>query len=246
MRFQQPLIEGRLVKRYKRFLADVSTDNGGMTVHCPNSGSMAGLTQPGNAVRISGPHGEHRKYRYTLEQVQIKRPDGRRIWVGVNTGVPNILAREIFEKKLLSGFEQYSTVKSEVKLHDHSRIDIQLLEESLPSCWVEVKNVTLVQSDPWDKLTVNHGSIATFPDAVTSRGVKHLQDLMNCVNHGERAAMLFIIQRSDTDRFSTSPGFDTLYAETFKEALQNGVEAYAMQVRVTRQGIWPGKLLPIL
>ncbi|HEB84762.1 MAG TPA: DNA/RNA nuclease SfsA [Bacteroidetes bacterium] len=246
MRYPAPLIEGRLLRRYKRFLADVEVEGGMLTVHCPNSGSMAGLLREGNPVRISGPHGAHRKLLYTLEQVRIRRPDGKRLWVGVNTGVPNRLAREAAETGRLPGLEAYREVQSEVRLGSHSRLDLRLRGGGLPDCWVEVKNVTLVLDDPASREGVNTGDIAAFPDAVTTRGAKHLRELQGRVRAGERAVMLFIVQRSDAARFAPAAGFDPHYAAELRAAAAGGVRLLAMVARVRRSGITLGDPLPVL
>ena len=206
MRYPKPLLEGHLIRRYMRFLTDVEVNGRKLTVHCPNSGSMAGLTDFGNPIRISGPRNGKRKHPYTLEQIQITRPDRRKIWVGVNTMIPNIIALEAAQSRKLLGLERYTTVRREVKLGSHSRIDLKLDGDNLPPCWIEVKNVTLVLSDPTDKLTVNYGNIAAFPDAITTRGTKHLRELVKRVKQGERAVMLYLIQRSDGDTFAPAIG----------------------------------------
>ena len=192
MRYIQKLFEGNLVRRYMRFLADVAVEGKVLTVHCPNSGSMAGLTDVGNPVRISGPHPGPRKYSCTLEQIQITRPDGRRIWVGINTMLPNIIVPEALKARRVPGLEDYRNIQREVKLGDHSRIDLRLEHPNLPPCWIEVKNVTLVIGNPTKKKPVNVGNIAAFPDARTARGAKHLRELVKRVLAGERAVMLYV------------------------------------------------------
>jgi sugar fermentation stimulation protein A len=237
MQFLVPLNEGRLIRRYKRFLADIELNGEQITVHCPNSGSMAGLQDEGNPVRISGPHGGKRKYAFTLEQVFITRPDGRNLWVGVNTGIPNKIVRELAESGGLPGFGDCTAVKSEVKLGDHSRIDLKLSFAEGPDAWVEVKNCTMVQADFTDKSTVNEGAIATFPDAVTARGLKHLNDLIGRVQAGERAALVFTIQRNDAECFTPAVAFDPAYAERFFEAMDAGVVMLPIIADVKASGI---------
>lgn len=244
MKYAMPLHDATLIRRYKRFLADVEYEGELLTVHTPNSGSMAGLLDEGNPVRISGPHGAHRKLRYTLEQIRIRRRDGRRIWVGVNTSVPNKVVEEAFQKKRIPSLEHYRTIRREVKLGDHSRIDLLLQQEGHPDCWVEVKNVTLVQADVSKKDSVNEGHIAAFPDAVTSRGAKHLSELINRVQMGERAAMVYVVQRSDGEGFAPAVAYDPVYAEAFRYARQQGVEIIAVQARVARSGIHVVRTLP--
>ncbi len=244
MKYTSPLLEGKLVKRYKRFLADIYLDGKPMTVHCPNSGSMAGLTETGNRIRISGPHNPNRKLLYTLEQVQIRRPDGRKLWVGVNTMIPNKVAYESIKAGKIPGLEKYSSVRSEVKLNKGTRLDLFLESDNLPPCWVEVKNVTLVMEDPASKETLNHGNIACFPDAVTDRGAKHLRELSDRVKAGERAVMLYVIQRSDGETFAPAVSYDTVYADTLKEAIDIGVEIIPVQARVAKNGVTMKKIVP--
>ena len=244
MRYLLPLIEGFLVRRYGRFLADVTVEGRLLTVHCPNSGSMAGLIDSGNRIRISGPYSGKRKYAYTLEQIQITRPDGRKIWVGINTMVPNVLVHEILKIHHLPELKGYSIVRKEVKLGDHSRIDFRCEGPGLPLCWVEVKNVTSLLPDPTIKSHLNEGNIAIFPDSVTTRGAKHLRELIERVALGEEAIMLYVIQRSDAELFSPAPCFDPNYTEELQRAQASGVEVLAIRARITKSGIFLGKKIP--
>lgn len=230
-----PLQEGRLLRRYKRFLADVELPGGSTTVHCPNSGSMAGLLAEGNRVRVSGPHGGKRKLPLTLEQIEITRPDGRTVWVGVNTSLPNRIVEEVARTRRLPGFMEYEEVQREVRLGDHSRIDLRLRGKGIPDAWVEVKNCTVVQEDVRDKTSLNRGDIATFPDAVTARGLKHLNLLIERVKAGERAAVVFTVQRDDAARFAPATAFDPAYAERFAEARATGVEMIPLPVDVAAE-----------
>lgn len=242
-----PLLKGELVKRYKRFLADVLIDGELLTVHCPNSGSMAGLADAGNPVLISGPYGLHRKLPYTLEQIQITRPDDQTVWVGVNTAIPNKIVAEAARNRLIPWLKEYSHVRTEVKLGEHSRIDLLLEGDNLPPCWIEVKNTTLVQGNPATKNTINEGIIGTFPDAVTARGKKHLDALMERVASGDRAMMIYTVQRSDAKAFSISSGFDPAYAKRFLEAKKAGVEILPLPVTLTPESVTLGETpLPIL
>ncbi len=238
MRYHQPLTEGKLIRRYQRFLADILIGGEVMTVLCPNTGSMAGLLDEGNPVRISGPHSGKRKYPFTLEQIRVARPDGRKIWVGVNTAVPEIIAREAAETGSLPGFEAYNQVKTQVSPAPGSRIDLLLTADKLPPCWIEVKNVTLVLPDPSVKARFNQGNVAAFPDAVTARGLKHLRCLKDIVCAGQRAVMLYVIQRSDGDSFAPAQAFDRDYTEEFRRAEEAGVEIFPMKARVEKRGIY--------
>lgn len=237
MRYGAPLLDGRLVRRYQRFLADIVLDGRPVTAHCPNSGSMAGLLDAGNPVRVSGPHGGKRKLPYTLEQIHIRRRDGRTLWVGVNTSLPNRLVRELADGGGLPGLERYTTARSERPLGDHSRIDLLLEGDDLPPCWVEVKNCTLVQRDPARVDSVNEGAVATFPDAVTTRGLKHLDLLIDRVRNGERAAVVFTVQRADGKWFAPAAAYDPAYAKRFHEARAAGVLMIPLRARVNRAGI---------
>lgn len=243
MLYSLPLIQGKFIRRYLRFLADVMVDGEVMTVHCPNTGSMAGLLDEGNPVRISGPHSGKRKHPFTLEQIRISRPDGRKIWVGVNTAVPEIIAAEAAGDGKMPGLKEYRRIKRQVAAEPGTRIDFLLEAEGRPPCWVEVKSVTLVLSDHRAKDSFNCGRIAAFPDAVTVRGAKHLRFLSERALAYERALMLYIVQRSDGELFAPASGFDPRYAEELISAEEAGVEVLAMQVRVTEKGIWLSKRL---
>jgi sugar fermentation stimulation protein A len=239
MKYNLPILEGTLVKRYKRFLADVVVDSKPRTVLCPNTGSMSGLLDEGNSVRISGPHpNEKRKYAYTLEQIRIRRRDGRMIWVGVNTGLPNSVVEEAILRGAITELSGYETVRREVKLGERSRVDIHMSgHPTLPDCWVEVKNCTSVQGDVHDKCSQNEGDIATFPDAVTTRGQKHVRELIDRVKAGERAVFVFTVQRSDARRFSPAWAFDPDYSALFNTAIESGVQMLPMIVKVRKSGL---------
>ncbi|MBZ0264080.1 DNA/RNA nuclease SfsA [bacterium] len=237
MKYTTPLLEGKLIKRYKRFLADVLINGEEITVHTPNSGSMAGLLDDGNRVRISGPYGGTRKLKYTLEQIEVTRNDGETVWVGVNTMLPNKIVHEALLEKRLPGLEIYSQIKPEAKIADGSRIDFRLDHEALPTCWVEVKNVTLVQKDVYSKQSLNDGDIAAFPDAVTARGAKHLRELVNRAEQGDRTVMVYVIQRADGKCFSPAYAYDPTYCDTLKWAVENGVEVIPIQTEINRKGV---------
>ena len=247
MLYTRQLLDARLIRRYKRFLADVELNGSVETVHCPNSGSMAGLTEPGNPVRISGPHGGTRKLPYTLEQVQITRPDGRQVWVGVNTSLPNRIVQEAAQSGKLPGYASCGLVRSEQKLGPNSRIDLVLEQTGLPHCWLEVKNCTMVQKDIYDKASVNVGNISTFPDAVTERGLKHLNLLIEQVRHGLRAAIVFTVQRDDAEQFAPAWAYHPQYAERFYKAIEAGVVMLPMPVKVMENRLVLGQdPLPIV
>lgn len=225
-----PLVAGTLVKRYKRFLADVALDDGDIiTVHCPNSGSMKGCAAPGSRVYLSRSTNSGRKYPYGWELVQA---DG--FWAGINTGLPNRLTREAIEDGIVAELQGYTAIRPEVPYGEHSRIDL-LLEKPGERCFVEVKNVTLVENGR-----------ALFPDAVTTRGQKHLQELMRVVREGDRGVIFFTVQRGDGNSVSPADLIDPEYGRLLRLALANGVEALAYRALVTPEEIRLTERLPVI
>lgn len=208
MNFSSPLIAGHLIKRYKRFLADVVVESGELlTVHCPNSGSMKSCTGEGWPVMISRSPTPHRKLPYTLEMTH-----NGKTWIGINTQLPNKIVLEGIQTGAIPELAGYPAHRTEVPYGTNSRIDI-LLENAGQLCYVEVKNVTLVEAD----------GINYFPDAVTSRGLKHLQELTAMIRQGHRAALVFLIQRSDGVSFRPAAHIDPKYALGLREAQKNGL-----------------------
>nr|WP_320191571.1 DNA/RNA nuclease SfsA [uncultured Desulfobacter sp.] len=204
-----PLIKGKLLKRYKRFLADIELENGEVvTAHCPNSGSMKGCAQPGAEAWISHSTNPKRKLKYTWELTRI---DGTVI--GINTLVPNRLVKASVENNLIPELSGYSQVRSEVKTSEHTRLDLMLDSDNKASCFVEIKNCTLVEN-----------GIARFPDAVTTRGQKHIQELVKLAAEGHRAVLFFLVQRTDADRFTPAADIDPDYAEKLMQARLKNVE----------------------
>ncbi len=232
MDFETPLIETRLLRRYKRFLADVETDDGSIiTVHCPNPGAMLGLDQPGSRAWISDSMNPMRKLRHTLELVEA---DGE--MVGIHTGRTNRLAREAIENGLVDLLPPGAKIRAEQRYGQNSRIDFLLEAIDGSKTFVEVKNVHLVR-DP---------GLYEFPDSVTARGAKHLADLAAEVHNGHRAIMLYVIQRMDGDQFSIARDIDPGYQAAFRTALDKGVEALAIKCHVTTKGIKPVQRVDIL
>ena len=230
MKFKKPLQPGRLIRRYKRFLADVELPNGStITVHCPNSGSMRGCLTPGSPVLISQSNNSRRKYAYTLEMINAKG-----VWVGINTSLTNHLVREALEKGLIKEIGLVDTIKAEVKVSEKSRLDF-LLTRAGEKIFVEVKNCTLAED-----------GIAMFPDAVTSRGTKHLQELLALKQAGNEACVFFCVQRADTNRFSSADHVDPLYAETLAAVKEQGVMVLAYQAQVGPEQIRIVTPLPVL
>ena len=222
------LVQGILIRRYQRFKADVKLRNGHVvTAHCPNSGSMLECSEPGRPVYLSRHSNPKRQFKYTWEM--IKMPSSL---VGVNTMVPNrlteasISARNI---RALSGFDQ---IRSEVRYGENSRIDL-LLTKGEARCFVEVKNCTLVSD-----------GVAYFPDAVTSRGLKHLVELQQQVRLGNRSVMFFLVQRMDAKLFRPADHIDPAYGRELRQAVQNGVEVMVYDVKIDLEGIRLNQHLP--
>jgi len=217
-----PLIPGRLIKRYKRFLADIELADGSLvTAHCPNSGSMLGCNLPGMPVLLSTSPNPDRKLAHTWELLQV---DG--YWVGLNTMLPNRLAEEAILDGTITELQGYDRLRREVAYgSERSRIDI-LLEGDRGRCYVEVKNVTLVEN-----------GMALFPDAVTVRGQKHLRELMEVVRNGDRGVLLFTVQRGDGTAVAPADRIDPTYGKLLREAVANGVEALAYRAEVRPEQI---------
>lgn len=225
-----PLLPGTLVKRYKRFLADIVLEDGStVTVHCPNSGSMKGCAAPGSRVFISRSSNPGRKYPFTWELVEA---DG--FWAGINTALPNRLVRDAIESGTVVELHGYETIRPEVAYGEHSRVDL-LLESPHQRCFVEVKNVTLVEN-----------GLALFPDAVTLRGQKHLNELMRVVREGDRGVIFFTVQRGDGKSLSPADAIDPEYGRLLRLAMENGVEALAYRALVTPQEIVLTERLPVV
>lgn len=224
------LIAGTLLKRYKRFLADVQLEDGSIvTVHCPNSGSMRGCATPGSRVFLSRSPNLGRKYPLSWELVQANG-----FWAGINTGRPNRLVHEAIQDGTVVELQGYQTIRPEVPYGEHSRIDL-LLEGVSGRCFVEVKNVTLVENDR-----------ALFPDAVTTRGQKHLRELMRVVSEGDRGVIFFTVQRGDGLAVSPADAIDPEYGRLLRLALENGVEALAYRALVTPEEIRLTERLPVI
>jgi sugar fermentation stimulation protein A len=225
--FESSLIPGTLVKRYKRFLADVKLSNGEViTAHCTNSGSMKSCIEEGADVFLSPVSDPNRKTQFTWEMIRISGN-----WVGINTSVPNRVAYQWVKDGVIPGLEDYTSVKREVTYGD-SRFDLYAEREG-EKCFIEVKNVTLKDDD-----------FARFPDAKTTRGQKHLETLIRVKNQGMRAVMLYIIQRIDVSIFAPAWDIDPQYSETLVKAHSAGVEVIPFQVQVSPNGITPLGIMP--
>ena len=229
MKFTRPLIPGILIRRYKRFLADVRLDDGTtVTAHCANTGSMMQVSEPGSPVMLSEAENPKRKTRWDWQLVKVNG-----LWAGINTSVPNILLREGFEGGIIEAFSGYDTIKMEVPYGEkHSRAGAMLTGQS-GTLYVEAKNVTLVENGR-----------ALFPDAVTSRGLKHLDELALMVRQGRRAAMFFLSQRMEAESIGIATRIDPEYTERINAVIDQGVEIIAWKAKVAPEGIFLDRELP--
>ena len=223
------LTPGTLVKRYKRFLADVRLDSGDLvTAHCANSGTMKECSEPGRPVYLSFHDNPKRKLKYTWEM--IKMPTSL---VGVNTMVPNRLVKKSIEDGLVEQLKGYENVKAEVKVSDRSRLDLLLTNGDKEKCFVEIKNCTLVKD-----------GLASFPDAVTTRGRKHLVELQRLAKEGNRSIIFFLVQRMDAKAFSSADNIDPAYGKELRKAKNSGVEIIVYDVIIDLNRIVLGKKIP--
>lgn len=244
MEFERPLIEGTFLKRYKRFFADVELDGEIVTAHVPNTGSLKSCNTPGSRCLLSTSDDPNRALKFTLQAVESDNH-----WVGVNTSWPNKLAIEIFQQGVLTHWKEFDRFQAEVKINSQSRIDLMLwhsgdsaktkwkaedFENFQPVHFVEIKNVTL---------KVGRG--AYFPDAVTERGQKHIQELCDLIDKGFSAEMLFVVQRTDVDYFAPAKDIDPTYAQLLKRATEKGLKVTALSFAVTKNGFALGRALPL-
>lgn len=224
-----PLIRGDLIRRYKRFLADVRLEDGSVvTAHCPNSGSMRACCAPGRPVYLSSHDSPKRRLGFTWELIDMPTS-----LVGVNTLIPNRLTALAIEAGDVAELGGYTTLRREVAVGRHSRIDILLEAPARRPCYVEVKNCTLVAD-----------GLASFPDAVTVRGQKHLEDLRRLTAAGCRCVMFFLVQRMDAVRFAPADDIDPEYGRKLRQAAENGVEILAYDVCIDLAGIRLNRQLP--
>ena len=221
-----PLTEGILIKRYKRFLADIDFNGTIETVHCPNPGAMTGLKEPGMRVWCSTSDNPNRKLKKTLELVQVEG-----VMVGINTNLPNKLVHEALLNGTLTPFVGYPHITPEFTYTKGTRFDFKVTSDNGDEIMLEVKNVHLVRpAGP------NPG-VSEFPDSVTARGTKHLNILAEIASRGENAAMLYVIQRGDTSSFTLADDVDPVYAETFVKARDAGVAIHAWQCHIDKDEI---------
>ncbi|PLX37159.1 MAG: DNA/RNA nuclease SfsA [Hyphomicrobiales bacterium] len=231
MRLPETLATGRLIKRYKRFLADVELDSGEViTAHCANPGSMLGLNAPGSRVWLSKSDNPKRKLAYSWELIEADDT-----LVGISTAHPNALVAEAIEAGTIAELTGYERMRREVTYGVNSRVDILLESDDRPLAYVEVKNVHLLRQS----------GLAEFPDSVTKRGAKHLVELGDMVEQGHRAVMMFLVQRGDADEMALARDIDPAYGAAFDEALKRGVEAIAYRCSISPEAIEVTDAVPI-
>lgn len=225
LNFEKPLVKATIIKRYKRFLADVVLEDGReVTAHCPNTGSMRTCWSPNDVVYLTYNPSPKRKLDYTWDYTQTKAG-----LIAINTMRPNRVVEEAIVNKKIPELKQYDHLRREVKYGENSKIDLLLEDDSKNKCWVEVKNVTLF----------DQGRLL-FPDAVTKRGLKHLHELTKQVEKGDRAVMFYLINRSEGDVFSPAGDIDPEYTKALKTAEKNGVEILAYRTKRTLEAITMG------
>jgi sugar fermentation stimulation protein A len=236
MRFTAPLVPATLLRRYKRFLADVALPSGEtVTAHCANPGSMIGLAAPGAPVWLSRSDNPKRKLAHSWELVEVDLGSGTEL-VGINTTNPNALAAEAIAAGLVPELAGYGGVRREVKYGRNSRVDFLLEEGGRPPCYLEVKNVHLMRQR----------GLAEFPDAVTKRGAKHLVELGDMAAAGARAVMLFLVQIASAERFALARDIDPAYGAQFDLARARGVVALARRCRLSRDHIEVAEAIAII
>lgn len=237
MRFNPPFQPARLLRRYKRFLADIELPDGGiMTIHCPNTGSMMHCKEPGSRIWYSTSDSKTRKYPHTFEVIEVA---GKKL-AGINTGRANALVREAVTENVVPRLSGYRHVQQEVKYgRENSRIDFLLREHpGRPGedCYIEVKNVTLGEA----------GGLGLFPDAVSTRGTRHLRELMHIAEQGNRAVLFFCVQHTGIDRVEPAVAIDPDYSATLAEAAAAGVELMAWRARIGPKEIRLVEEIPVV
>ena len=221
MKYKEKLLQGILIKRYKRFFADINFKNQIITAHCPNSGSMMGMIEKGNIVWFSKSDNPKRKLKYTLEIIKVKKK-----LVGINTLITNKLVLEALKSKKIKNLIPFNKIKTESKFSKNTRFDF-LLFNGKTKCYLEVKNVTLVRNE----------NVAEFPDAVTSRGTKHLNELINAKNYGYQSYILYLIQREDCKNFKIADDIDKDYKIAFNKAIKAGVKMLCYDCKISNEEV---------
>jgi len=232
LRFAGTLVEGRLIRRYKRFLADIQLPSGVITAACPNTGSLMGCCEAGSRVWLSQSDSATRKYRHTWEIVEVGK-----VLVGINTGLPNGLVADAIGDGTLGELSGYSSLRREVAFgEERSRVDLLLESPGREACYVEVKNVTAA---------ANKG-VALFPDCVSERGSKHLRELIRLKARGLRPVQVYCVQRGDVNEVRPADGIDFEYGRTLREAIAAGVEVLAYRATVTADEIRLAERIPVV
>jgi len=221
MKFKERLLQGTLIKRYKRFFVDIKYKNKIITGHCPNTGSMMGLLNKGNKIWFSRSDNLSRKLKYTLEIIEV----GKKM-IGINTLLTNKIVFEALSQKKIKNFVKFNNIKPEVKFSDKTRFDF-LISDNKEKCFLEVKNVTLSRKD----------KIAEFPDAITSRGTKHLKELIIAKQRGFESYILYLIQREDCKSFRIANDIDEDYKIAFDKALKKGVKIICYDCKISTEEI---------
>ena len=231
MRFATPLVPARLVRRYKRFLADAVLESGEeVLAHCPNPGAMTGLAEPGTRIWLEPNDDPRKKLKFGWRLVE----HGTGHFTGIDTALPNRALAAALRDGAVPGLSGYDAVRAEVKYGEKSRVDF-LLTGAGPDCYVEVKSVTLMRQP----------GLAEFPDTVTARGARHMAELAAMARVGHRALVLFLVQRTDAERVAVATDIDPAYAAAFAEARAAGVEALALGCEITPEGVTPAAPLPV-
>ena len=232
MLYPRQLVEGRLIRRYKRFLADIQLPDGVITAACPNTGSLMGCCDAGSRVWLSEHDNAARKYRHTWEIVEVGQ-----VMVGINTGLPNALVGEAIGDGTIRELSGYASMRREVAFgEERSRVDLLLEAPDRAPCYVEVKNVTAAASK----------GVALFPDCVSERGSKHLRELMRLKARGLRPVQLYCVQRGDVREVRPADGIDHEYGRTLREAIAAGVEVLAYRARVSPTEIRLAERIPVV
>ena len=221
MKYKEKLLQGILIKRYKRFFADINFKNQIITAHCPNSGSMMGMIEKGNIVWFSKSDNPKRKLKYTLEIIKVKKN-----LVGINTLITNKLVLEALKSKKIKKLIPFNKIKTESKFSKNTRFDFFLFNGKT-KCYLEVKNVTLVRNE----------KVAEFPDAITSRGTKHLNELINAKKCGYQSYILYLIQREDCKNFKIADDIDKDYKIAFNKAIKAGIKMLCYDCKISNEEV---------
>tara|TARA_Y100000590_G_scaffold348177_1_gene399064 strand:+ start:61 stop:756 length:696 start_codon:yes stop_codon:yes gene_type:complete len=221
MKFNKKLLQGTLIKRYKRFFVDIEYRGNTITAHCPNSGSMMGLLKKGNIVWFSENNNPKRKLKYTLEIIEVNKT-----LIGINTHLSNKIVLEALNQKKIKSLIKFDNIKAEEKFSDKTRFDF-LISNDKEKCFLEVKNVTLAREK----------KIAEFPDSITSRGTKHLKELVVAKKKGFKSYILYLIQREDCESFKIAKDIDQEYKIAFTKALKNGVKVLCYDCKLNNEEI---------